>query len=175
MSWFVIPSVLLFKSDIYLHFSRTIFIQLHPLQLHVLRFLEGIQFSGMMTLPILRFSAHWPSYQTNPLVQLQLRWVSRPVGPQRWAWHGSSVHSPPNGLMMHSHRAPTHRPGVSSRTSPTDGPVKVIKKSTGLDMCHRSEKTTMSMHEQQTEAVSIMAKTLEVSFRLYFLHAALHL
>ncbi|KAI9524040.1 hypothetical protein NQZ68_021001 [Dissostichus eleginoides] len=62
---------------------------------------------------------------------------------------------------MHSHGAPAHRPGVSSRTSPTDGPVNVIKESAGPDMCRQSEKTTTSAHERQTEEDSIMAKTLE--------------
>lgn len=67
-------------------FFQYFFIQLHPLQLHVVHFLEGTQFSGMMTLPLIRFSEHWLSYRSNPLVQLQLRWVSHPVGPLRWAW-----------------------------------------------------------------------------------------
>lgn len=125
-------------------------------------------------MPIIRFSAHRSFYQTKPLVQLQLRWVSHPVGPRRWAQLGSGIHSPPNSSMIHSRRAPVLRPGVSSKTSPTDVPVKVIKKSTGLDMCHQSEKTASSVHEQQTEGVSTMAKTLEVSFQLYFTTHVVH-
>lgn len=46
---FPCPGFILLECDIYLHSSRAIFIQLHPLQLHILHFLEGIQFSGMMT------------------------------------------------------------------------------------------------------------------------------
>lgn len=52
-------------------------------------------------------------------------------------------------------------------------PVKVIKKSTGLDMCPQSEKTTSRGPGQQTEAVFIMALMLEVSISLCFLHLVL--
>lgn len=128
----------------------------------------------MMTGPIIRFSTHWPFHQTKPLVYLQLRWVSHQVGPRGEAQLGSSVQSSPNGWIIYSHQAPVLRSVVSSKTSPTSGPVKVIKKSTGLDMCHQSEKTASRVHEQQTEALSIMATALEVSFRFCFLHAGLH-
>lgn len=86
--------MLLCQGVIYLHPSRALFIQLHPLQPHILCFLQGIQFSGIVTLPIIRFSAQWPSYAANPLVQLllQLRWCSHPVGPTEMgiAWVGHS-------------------------------------------------------------------------------------
>lgn len=77
--------------------AEQIFIQLYPLQLHILRFLEGIQFSGMMTVPIIRFSAHWPllSSQTSGAAsaemglspsgstEMDIAWVGHSFTPER--------------------------------------------------------------------------------------------
>lgn len=63
---------------------------------------------------------------------------------------------------------------MSGKASPADIPVNVIKKSTGLDTRHRSANTALAVHEQQTEAVSVMAKTLEVDLKLCLLNAPQH-
>lgn len=158
MPWFVIPSVIFFEGDIYLHSSRIIFVQLHLLQLHILCFLKGIQFFGIMTLPIIRFNAHWSLLSSQSSGAASAKMGLSPSGSTEMgmAWFGH-LFTP---KWVDDAQPTAHRPVVSSRTSPTDGPVKVIKKNTGLDMCHQSEKTATSVHEQQTEAVSIMAKTL---------------
>lgn len=156
-------SFCLFEGDTYLEFFRNIF----SFSCILCGYISCISW-GEFSFPghwqcLVKFSARWPFYQTKPLLQLELSWVSHPLVPHRWAQFVSDIHSPPRmGRWCTAIRL--HYSALEYQACP----VKVIKKSTGLDMCPQSERTTSRGPGQQTEAVSIMAKMLEVSISLYF-------
>lgn len=82
-------------------------------------------------------SVHVSALKTKPLIQWSS--ISHPLLTQRWAQLGLDIHSPRNGSMIYRYQAPVLRPGVLSKTSPADNPIKVVWKSTGADTRDQSD------------------------------------